>query len=314
MGVRLPSCSRMTLEKLPMKPWKSASSASRWMRTLGLSTSRRSSCVDVVGRIAAADGVAELEHVAAELGGALDEVDLVAHLAERDGGRHAGDAAADHDGAVRERHVDLVERLEHARPGDRHADEVLGLVGRLLGLLVVHPARLVADVGHLEEERVEPGFAERVLEDGLVGARRAAGDHHAVELVLLDLLADEREAVAGAGVHGVGGVDHAGQRLRVLGDVLDVDDAGDVAAAVADEDADARLLVADVALGRVLLVDRERAARVGETGHHLGGRGRGLGDRVGDVLGLAERADDEDALAAGLERLELVRARRSRDG
>ena len=71
------------------------------------------------------------------------------------------------------------------------------------------------------------------------------------------------------------------------------------------------VLVGDVALDGVLLLDRERAARVGEAGHHLGRRGRGLGDRVGDVLGLAERADDEDALAArrhGLELLELAEA------
>ena len=62
------------------------------------------------------------------------------------------------------------------------------------GSVGVHPARLVADVGHLEEERVEPGLAQGVLEDGLVGARRAAGHDDAVEVVLLDLLADQREA------------------------------------------------------------------------------------------------------------------------
>ena len=153
---------------------------------------------------------------------------------------------------------------------------------------------------------LRPGLAQGVLEDGLVGARRAAGDDDAVEVVLLDRLADEREAVRGARVHRVGGERHAGQLPGVLGDALDVDDAGDVAAAVADEDADARLHADHVLLGRVLLVDGERAARVGEAGHDLRRGGRGLGDAVGDVLGLAERADDEHALAAGLERVELV--------
>src|SRR5664280_1126523 len=261
---------------------------------------------DVVARVAALDGGADLEHVASELAAAFHEMGLMAHLTERVGGRHAGDAAADHDRGVRERHVDLEQRLEHAGAGDAHAHEVPRLARGLGRLVVVHPARLVADVGHLEEERVEPGLAQRVLEDRLVRARRAARHHDTVELVLDDLVADQREAVARARVHRVGGVLHAGQRQRVLGDVLDVDHASDVAAAVADEDAHARLLAGDVALGRVLLVHGERAARVGEAGHHLGRGGRGLRDRVRDVLGLAERADDEDALAARLQRVELL--------
>ncbi len=174
------------------------------------------------------------------------------------------------------------------------------------GSAAMHPRRLVADVGHLEEERVEPGLTERVLEDGLVRARRAARDHDAVELVLLDLVLDERERVGGARVQRVGRVLDAGETLGVVGDALDADHPGDVGAAVTDEDADARLLFGDGALGRVLPLDGERVARVGEAGHHLGGRGRGLGDRVGDVLGLAERPGDEDALAARRQRLELL--------
>ena len=159
----------MTPEKLPMKPWKSASSDSRWMWTAGFSTSFCSKSAYVLAGVAAADGAAQLQGVAAELGRALHQVDVVTHLAERGGGRHAGDAAAHDDGGVRERHVDLVERLEHARPGDRHAHEVAGLVGRLLRLRVVHPARLIADVGHLEEVRVETGLAQGVLEDAARG-------------------------------------------------------------------------------------------------------------------------------------------------
>ena len=211
IAVRLPSFSPMTLEKLPMKPWKSTSSASRWILTLGLSTRRCSSCLtSAVGSLPLMVSPSS-RHVAAELGRALDEVDLVAHVAERQGAGHAGDAAADDDGGVRERHVDLEQRLEQPGPGHAHLDQFLGLLRGLLRLLGVHPARLVADVGHLEEERVEPGLAQGVLEDGLVRARRAAGDDDAVEVVLLDRLADEREAVRGARVHRVGGEGHAGQ-------------------------------------------------------------------------------------------------------
>ena len=96
---------------------------------------------------------------------------------------------------MRERYVDLEQRLEEPGPGHAHLDELLGLLRGLLRLLGVHPARLVADVGHLEEERIEARLTQGVLEDGLVRARRTAGDHDAVEVVLLDRLADEREAV-----------------------------------------------------------------------------------------------------------------------
>ena len=146
---------------------------------------------DELGGIAAPDGPIDLEHPPPELVGALHEVHLVAHLAQRRSGRHAGDATADDDRGVGEWHVDLVERLELARPRHAHADQVLGLVGCLLGLVAVHPRRLVADVGHLEQERVEAGLAQGVLEDRLVRARRAAGDHDAVQVVLLDPLLDQ---------------------------------------------------------------------------------------------------------------------------
>ena len=146
---------------------------------------------------------------------ALDEMDLVAHVAEGGGGGHAGDAAADHDGGVRERHVDLVERLEHARPGDatcgsgpwpcRWPSPGWSRCTQLAW------SRMLAIS---KRNGLRPGLAQGVLEDRLVGARRAARHHDAVEVVLGDHVLDEREAVGRARVHGVVGVDHAGQLER----------------------------------------------------------------------------------------------------
>ena len=51
---------------------------------------------------------------------------------------------------------------------------------------------------------------------------------------------------------------------RALGHGLDVDHRGDVVAAVADEDADARLLVGDVAFPRVLVALDHGAAHGGQ--------------------------------------------------
>ena len=62
-------------------------------------------------RVVALDGLVEFEHMAAQLGGALHQVHLVAHVAQGEGGGHAGDAAAHDQGGMGERHVHLVERL-----------------------------------------------------------------------------------------------------------------------------------------------------------------------------------------------------------
>ncbi len=68
--------------------------------------------------------------------------------------------------------------------------------------------------------------------------RRAGGHDHPVELLLLDGLLDGGLPGLGARVHDVLGVDDVLEGERPLGDILDVDGGGDVAAAMADEDPD----------------------------------------------------------------------------
>ena len=129
---------------------------------------------DELRRPGAADRPVDGQGGAAERSLAFDQVDRVPHLGQRQRRRHACHAAADDQRRVGERDVDLVERLEQLGTGDGHADEVPGLGRRLLWLVAVHQGALVADVGHLEQVRVQSGLSERVLEDRLVGARRAA--------------------------------------------------------------------------------------------------------------------------------------------
>ncbi len=88
-----------------------------------------------------------------------------------------------------------------------------------------------------------PAWRMRVLEERLVRARGAACHHHAVQPVLEDRRRDLLLRVLRAGVQVVFGVDHARQGPGVLDHVGHVDHAADVDPAVADEHADARLLV-----------------------------------------------------------------------
>ena len=61
----------------------------------------------------------------------------------------------------------------------------------------------------------------------------------------------------------------------------------------------------DVTLRRILRLARQRAACRRQQAAGACGRAAGLDDRLGDVLGLTERADGEDARPGGLERIEL---------
>ena len=104
------------------------------------------------------------------------------------GGLHPGEAAADDEGPVRYPHRRFVEGADEARLGNHHAEQILRLCRGLPGELHVHPGALIADVGHLEEVLVETRLADRLLEQRLVGPRRAGGDDHPVEAMLLDRL------------------------------------------------------------------------------------------------------------------------------
>ena len=76
-----------------------------------------------------------------------------------------------------------------------------------------------------------------------VKLRRARGDHEAVELLLLDVALHVSLAGVGAGEHHLAGDDHAGFAFGGGDDLVDIDVVGDVAAAVADVDADPALLL-----------------------------------------------------------------------
>ena len=116
--------------------------------------------------------------------------------AERAG--HAGHAAADDQRRLVDGQVELLQRLQVADAGDRHPDDVLGLLGGLFLLLGVHPGAVLADVGHVEEVLVDAGLAERVPEQRLVRSRRAGRDDHAVEPLLPDRVGDLLRRVGGA--------------------------------------------------------------------------------------------------------------------
>jgi hypothetical protein len=104
----------------------------------------------------------------------------------------------------------------------------------------MHPGVHVTDVGHLQQEGIQPRADQHTAEDGFVCLRRTGGDHHAVDTLLLDFIFYLLLSVASAGEHLVGGINDIGQVPGVLYYLLHIDDTGDVAAAMADEYTHAR--------------------------------------------------------------------------
>jgi hypothetical protein len=118
----------------------------------------------------------------------------------------------------------------------------------------VHPGVLVADVGHFEQILVQARLADGLLKQRLVGARRARGHHHAVDLLLLDDLLDVVLVVLRAGEQVVFHMHHVRQGAGVVAHRRHIGHAADIDAAVAHEHTDAHRLSAHIGFGRQFAV------------------------------------------------------------
>jgi len=92
----------------------------------------------------------------------------------------------------------------------------------------------------LGQIRIETRLADAVAECRFVHTRRAGSDHHAVEIVFLDVALDLLLTGVGAGVFIAHGHRHVGQRGRVIAHRVSVHATGDVQPAVTDKDANAQ--------------------------------------------------------------------------
>ena len=114
-------------------------------------------------------------------------------------------------------------------------DCVDGLAGGLLGCLLVRPRDLLPDVGDLHLIGVETGRGGRTAESRLVHGRRARGDDHPVQAVVLGHLTDQGLAWLRAYVLVVAGQGDAGAAPHRLHHPCHVDGARDVQSTVTDE-------------------------------------------------------------------------------
>ena len=123
--------------------------------------------------------------------------------------------------------------------------------------------------------------------------------------MLVDQLLNQLLAVVGTRVDAMVGECHVWQFPGASDDFFNVDHRGDVAAAMANEHAHSGRLVGNIAHRRIGLPSDLGSARRGQEFHGPTGRGTGLHDRVGDVLGFLERPADEHTRPRSVQRHEF---------
>ena len=193
------------------------------------------------GAVLGREGLREPGHVAADALLAFDQMHLDAGVGQLLGGREPGDAPADHQHRAVEEGALPGQVALVAQAGDGALDDLLGLLLGPLGLVLVHEAAALADVAEGDGVLAQAQLARDALEGRALEARRAAGDDEVVQAALFHGLLDHRAALGAAhelvDVH----LDDAVEGTDVVGERLEVDDPGDVAAALAEEDAGSHL-------------------------------------------------------------------------
>ena len=243
---------------------------------------------------------------------ALHQVHPIALIGQVEGRRHTRHSAANHQCTVVKGLGLGMQRKEQARPCHSHPNQVLGLCSRPCRLPAVHPASLVANVGHFKEVGIEPRPPDRLAKDRLVRTGRTRGDNDAVQVVFLDLVLDQLERVGRARVRRVICIDDIVQAGRIRRHVCHVDHPRDIAAAAADKTPDARLIRKRYFFFRRIHHRLDQCTTRLAKHRQRGRRGATcLDDAVRDVLWFSECAADKHARARGLDRMEWLAQRKT---
>ena len=126
---------------------------------------------DADGAIHGGKGFVDECHHAADGGALFHQDHLVAVVGKIQRRLYAGHTAADHQSALGDRDLQLGHRPEELGLGNSHLQQIKSLLraGRLF--VKMHPAALLADVGHLHHRRVQSAASEHLLPGGAVQSR-----------------------------------------------------------------------------------------------------------------------------------------------
>ena len=189
-------------------------------------------------------------HPASELLLALDEEDAEAHVRKPDRGSEPRNAGADHHRLRRRLDRRRVERRGEAGLGNPCSDQADRLARRPGRVVAVGPRVLFANVHLGVGVWIQAGPLRDAAEGEEMQFGRARCHDQAVEVLVLDRLDDVLLGAVGAREQRRLGNHDVRLVFERLLDLRDVHDVGDVAAAVADVDADAPLAHATTSITR----------------------------------------------------------------
>src|SRR5208337_2576422 len=241
--------------------------------------------LDILGYVFALPRIAQVQGMPAKLILRLDDARMEALICQREGAHHPGHSAPDHQRRRGNRDRRHGKRFDELGAGDAHPNQVLGFFGCRIGFGCVHPRTLVAYIGLLEEVLVKAGVAHRLLEERLVRTRRAGGNDHPVEVLLLYDLHQPILGILGTGEEVFLDVDDIWKRLCVFDDFGNPDNTRYVYAAIADEYTDLRRLRTYVALLRESFFPDQRVSRPGKFARRSACGSRSFHNRKRDVFG-----------------------------
>ncbi len=155
---------------------------------------------------------------------AFHQVHVLAGIGDGQGCMYAGDSSANHQHVGIDLDLTFFQRLMQAYAADGGADQVLRF-SRRFRFVGVHPRDVLANVDHLQQERVDPRPRQGPPERRLMHQRRARCHHNPVKLMFAYVLPDQFLARIRTHVLVFTGNCHVGQASRIFRQRVYVHDA-----------------------------------------------------------------------------------------
>jgi len=194
------------------------------------------------GTVHRGESLVKSRHLAANGGFSFHQDDLVAVIGKIERRLDSSDASPYYESPPAERYFSALEGLKPEGPGHSHSHQVDGFACSGLGFVNVNPTALFSQVSHFEQVRIEAGALDHLPEGEFMEPWRTGGDHHAVKPELGNIFPDALLTGFRARIVDISRKNDIFKFGALGGDSLAIDRSGDVQSAMADKDADSRIL------------------------------------------------------------------------
>lgn len=162
----------------------------------------------------------------------FNQVDMLARVRDAQCRLDPGNPGTNHQGRLLDSGMPGLDRGMPGNPVNGGRDQFFGFLSRQSGISLMDPGDMLADIGHLEKVGVQPGIGTGFSECRFMHKGGTRSYNYPVEKMLLNVLLDDRLSGVRAHIGVCAGKNYIWEFLGMRGDLLDVDDASDVCAAL----------------------------------------------------------------------------------